>query len=280
MVTRFLNGVRHRLRGTSAQRLLNSIGIGGVGKALYERLVVRRGRCSAEYLGASILFKVGSRTEVRRIDQIGSEAAFLGRIVQSLKSDDVFYDVGANIGVVSLLAGSQSSGIVVEAFEPEPRNAERLKENAALNKLANVQVNQVGLGSETGTFELCIGGETGTGTHHIAAVGAARTVSDASTVKVAVLTGDSFALKSGRSPTIIKIDVEGMEMDVLFGLEHVLQGGYVHDILIEVHVDDLLRLGHSDEGLVNYLAERKYSCVWTSKRGKEMHRHFRKTEES
>ena len=64
-------------------------------------------------------------------------------------------DVGGNIGVYALLAGKLVGPTgVVHTFEPEPQNAARLRANVALNGLANVEVFETAVYSESGTVVL------------------------------------------------------------------------------------------------------------------------------
>ena len=69
-----------------------------------------------------------------------------------LKPGDAFIDVGANVGVYSLLAASLvGNNGSVDAFEPNPKALERLRENILLNKLYWVRIHASVVGSESGT---------------------------------------------------------------------------------------------------------------------------------
>jgi len=56
-------------------------------------------------------------------------------ILSEVASDDVFYDIGANIGVYSCIVGSDTD-IVVNTFEPIPENIARLSTNMNLNNVS------------------------------------------------------------------------------------------------------------------------------------------------
>jgi FkbM family methyltransferase len=72
-----------------------------------------------------------------------------------LKPGDCFVDVGANIGTYSLIASRivGPQGRVV-AFEPAPRNLERLKDNISLNGLTNVSLSEKAISDSCGAVDL------------------------------------------------------------------------------------------------------------------------------
>jgi FkbM family methyltransferase len=61
----------------------------------------------------------------------------------------VVYDVGAFQGILTLFCASRGARVI--AYEPNERNHARLIENVYLNKLANVQVRQLGVGARAGS---------------------------------------------------------------------------------------------------------------------------------
>lgn len=56
-------------------------------------------------------------------------------MLQTLESDDVFYDIGANVGTYTCFAGQVVDDGNVIAFEPHPANVDRLRENAEPNEI-------------------------------------------------------------------------------------------------------------------------------------------------
>jgi FkbM family methyltransferase len=141
--------------------------------------------------------------------------------VALVKVGDVCYDVGANLGFFSVLlgklVGSQGS---VYAFEPVPRNAATIERNARLNDLNNIRVMKVALSRVDGTEELLLADHVGG-----AALRSAGTPPDlAGSLMVETASADTLVDKHQlRPPNIVKIDVEGAEMDVLRGMERVLR---------------------------------------------------------
>jgi FkbM family methyltransferase len=148
-----------------------------------------------------------------------------------LKPGDVFVDVGANVGDFSLFASPRvaPSGQVV-AIEPEPANVGWLKKSIDLNGLENVVVIEGALGEEAeGSREL-----------YLSEIGGRHSLSDQRASElgsVPVVTRSLDALIANgevRSPTVVKVDVEGWELPMLRGAERLLRsGGLV--LLVEVH---------------------------------------------
>ena len=127
----------------------------------------------------------------------------------------VVFDVGANVGIYTLLFGDRvgPAGRVV-AFEPAPRNVEYLRKHLALNGTSNVEIveaavsNAVGRSSFDDTADSCAGRLESTGA-----------------LLVRTTTIDHFVQDSGLHPSLIKIDVEGAEGDVLRGALKTLNQG-------------------------------------------------------
>ncbi len=147
------------------------------------------------------------------------------------------YDVGAHIGVLSLFFGKAvgEAGRVI-SFEPNPRSQAAARENLELNKLTNVQIVGMGVGSSRGKFQLVFPtGRYGSGTmdanisQHYLQSGKAQAVD------VDVDTLDSCIATLGLpKPDLIKIDVEGMESDVLQGMSGIMQERHPA-LYVEIH---------------------------------------------
>lgn len=76
----------------------------------------------------------------------------MGFVLHFLRKEDVFGDVGANIGSYTILASGHVGARTI-AFEPIPETFYWLKKNIKLNQLeAKVHAFNIGLGSETGVL--------------------------------------------------------------------------------------------------------------------------------
>lgn len=118
------------------------------------------------------------------------------------RNDGLMLDVGANIGNHTLFWGA--SGFAVVAFEPDASLTSCLEASALLNEMRGVSVRSVALGSETGVCRLEMVDPTNIGMQQ-AVVGEGD---------IPVVRLDDLELSGVGT---LKVDVEGMELDVLQG---------------------------------------------------------------
>jgi hypothetical protein len=74
--------------------------------------------------------------------------------------------------------------------------------------------------------------------------------------------GDTLAARLRIEPRVIKIDVEGAELDVVHGCEGLLRSGQVRELFIEVHPERLLGVRRTEHDVASFLAELGYDVVW------------------
>jgi FkbM family methyltransferase len=190
------------LRRVARLRLLRRLVLPGLVESLSDRdLTIQHGH------GRGLKFRSGPA------NWPGYAAGTTEPLVQEalamyLHQGAVFYDVGANVGFFTLIGARlvRPNGYV-RAFEPHPDNAAVLEHNIEINGLRNVELIRAAVGAETGTAKLA--GETPL-TLHLSAQG----------IDVPLVTLDELA--ENLPPTLIKIDVEGAELDVLEGAKDTL----------------------------------------------------------
>ena len=138
-------------------------------------------------------------------------------IVRSARAGDVVWDVGANIGYIALVAARivGPAGHVV-AIEPDAQCAAAIRANAALNGLDQVEVVEAAAAGESGTAELVVVRDrlwsrlASVGDHH----------ESEQRVRVQAIALDDV---DGPPPTLVKIDVEGAELEVVAGMSRLLR---------------------------------------------------------
>jgi FkbM family methyltransferase len=132
-------------------------------------------------------------------------------VLRYLQDGDRFVDVGANVGVYSLLAATFLEDVSVTAVEPDATTAGRLRENLEVNGARGVHVIECALAARSGTALFTRGRDS---TNRIARLG------DPDVVEVPVRTLDEVTARL--PPKLMKIDVEGAELEVLRGASRLL----------------------------------------------------------
>jgi len=150
----------------------------------------------------------------------------MGYLLHVLRGDDLFVDVGANVGSYTILACAAVGGCGY-AFEPVPSTYMRLIENVRLNNLeGRVTCLNIGVGSEEGKILFTSDMDT---TNHVVA---SREQSD-NVINVRICTLDD-ALRN-KSPALLKLDVEGYETPALQGAQETLKKPSLHSVIMELN---------------------------------------------
>jgi FkbM family methyltransferase len=169
------------------------------------------------------------------------EAATQPVLFALAKNAEVFVDVGAYSGIYTVLACVANPELQVVAFEPNPAKLPQLRANVAANGLRDrVTIIGKALATECGTAALSIPPDDSTAS--------LREVRPAApVVDVGVTTGD-IAL-DGMRVDLLKVDVEGLEAEVLMGMRRILTEHRPHIIAECLDQRALARLCHTTRGL-------------------------------
>jgi len=178
-------------------------------------------------------FRCGTVREFNRCLKIFTkEPGTVEWIKQHVKSDDIFYDVGANIGVFTILAASRTGKRgKVYAFEPHGANFARLVDNITLNNFQQVIFpNNFALHNKEGFFPFHYkSGAVGTSNSQLEAGNDGaneETESQITELKYATSADHLIASEEIPPPHHIKIDVDGNEYLILAGMSHLLSGAH------------------------------------------------------
>jgi FkbM family methyltransferase len=186
---------------------------------------------------------------VRALKDAQRERSTVQMFAEIVRDGTVVLDVGAHLGHFSALAAKR--GATVVAFEPNPQTLPYLRRNLELNGVTDrVRVVERAVGSERGaaTFFLSPDGEQSSLHAH---------APEAEPVTVEVTPVD--AETSGLVVDVIKIDVEGAEIEALEGMAQTLDrasSGLV--LFVERNGGTLARAGHSVEDLDDALRARGF----------------------
>ena len=169
------------------------------------------------------------------------ENAVVFWITRMSKKANVLFDVGANVGFYTLVSITAKPDLKVFAFEPNPINYARIKKNLSLNQLGEIHIEEKAVGATQGKVDIYLPN--------------LPYVSDVSSVykshstyfnefehktyEVDMISLDEFCEANSIFPDIIKIDVELYELEVLRGMNNLLQNRII--IFCEIFNDKVKR---------------------------------------
>ncbi|MFK7946489.1 MAG: FkbM family methyltransferase [Saprospiraceae bacterium] len=186
-------------------------------------------------------------------------------LLSTIKSEACIIDVGANLGYYTLNFAKVAPNGKVFAFEPHPLNLNKLKKNIALNPFTNITIHDMAVGKENGRLCLEVAEKNNLGT--------SRVVLDKSRKQdIQVITLDNFIKGQNISEiNVLKIDVEGFEMDVLQGAVEVIRE---HKPILFVELCDkhLRNYGSSALDMIEYLRSLKYYKIQDANTKKNINR--------
>lgn len=168
-----------------------------------------------------------------------------------IKKGDVVFDVGANLGQMSLIS-SQKIGPngIVYSFEPDPDNFNKLQKNLLLNRYKNINLISTALGDMVGKAEMVVRDQSNTGMNYI---------SVSLEGKLEITTIDDFILNNSiTSFDVLKIDTEGFEYKILSGALNSIKR--FHPLMyIEIDDNNLKRNGSTPNLVFELLNQNEYS---------------------
>jgi FkbM family methyltransferase len=187
----------------------------------------------------------------------GYESAELSFVQRLLRPGMTVLDLGAHHGLYSLLA-SQCVGHTgkVIAFEPSPRERQRLERHLSLNGANNVEVQTCALGPDSGVAQLYLvaNGQNGCNSLRPPAV-----LEPTSTIPVVVRRLDEKLYQLGIAHVdFIKLDVEGAELGVLQGAAAIFSGPSRPAILAEVQDMRTAPWGYAAREIIRFMARKEY----------------------
>jgi FkbM family methyltransferase len=169
--------------------------------------------------GLKAKFRTADPRELRTVrGAAAGETKLLESLLSELRTEDVFLDVGANLGLFSVFAAQKCRQVI--SCEPEAIATERLRTNIQLNQLQNIVVVEAALTDQEGAG-------------FISTPASDKSIQDSrlasSGQPVRLMRGDVLPYL----PTVVKIDVEGHEVSVLAGMNKLLS--HVRLLFCEIH---------------------------------------------
>lgn len=186
----------------------------------------------------------------------------------AVDNDNVLvFDIGSNVGVHAISYALTSENVAVHAFDPNPAVISLLNQNARLNGLERqIVAEKLALSNNSGTALLQLSNRsTELSSLHVGMIGD-------NTISVETATASDYMKQNNTYPDIVKIDVEGLAVEVLEGFD-------LANLSIEKRPSHFFIEIHSNENwgqVCKLMHQSGYSHMWTSKRGSEYHVQFTK----
>ncbi len=181
-----------------------------------------------------------------------------------LKPGMVVFDVGANIGVYSLLSAKYVGDHgAVHAFEPTPETFARLCANAELNGFTYIHLNQLAVAEKHGTSMLHLYEQNGM--NSLAAQDWAG--KPLGQVMVKTISLDEYvSAKDLPRVDLLKVDVEGAELSVLKGAYGLVSGANPPVVLCEFADKTTCNFSYQATSIRDFLETRGYRLYrWDSR---------------
>jgi FkbM family methyltransferase len=167
-------------------------------------------------------------------------------VLHALRAGDLFFDIGANVGSYTVLAAG-GAGAKCLAFEPIPSTFKQLQTNIVLNDLGDrVTAHCVALGATVGSVPFT--SQCDTVNHALAEW---ETMDHAVHVPLRPL--DGFWPAEPPALALLKIDVEGLEVEVIKGAVDVIQHPSVKAVIMELLNGAATRYGYDDWALHDWM---------------------------
>lgn len=206
-----------------------------------------------DYAEHDIYIRVTSPAEYKRLYPCRKEPWTVQWLEKFLQPGDTLFDIGANIGGYSLIASKLTAGKVkVFAFEPSFSNFSSLCQNIVLNHCQeSITPFQIALSSQTGIVNFNYKAlEAGAAFHLLGETAAFEAVYRQPVITYSL---DDFITHFNLpTPNHIKLDVDGPELEVLYGAEKAVADSRLRSLMIELNEDT----EKSDEKIVDFLASK------------------------
>jgi FkbM family methyltransferase len=178
-------------------------------------------------------------------------------IMKLLRGKRCFLEVGANLGWFACLAGRVLGDGRVVAFEMDEQNFRLLQDNVATNRLHNVVTVQAAVADNNGVARYLRTTPYSRAGYHLLLDSKPER---GDIVETRTITLDSYAQRNSVRPDVVKIDVEGAEVQVLRGMRTMLKRD-APSLVVEVHPERMAELETSSADLVMLLQSSGYKVA-------------------
>jgi FkbM family methyltransferase len=235
-------------------RVLRALGLGGLVDRLGPAIGAAAARTEVEIDGFRLVGShAGHLFYLRELAEDDRERHLVELMRECVPEGGTAVEAGAHIGFVTLhLASRVGPSGRVWTFEANPEVHDTIRENLRLN----------GLADRVTLVESAVGRRAGRARFHLSGGGETSSLHDQGTTRREVevqVTPIDAALPADAVADVVKLDIEGGELDALEGMrELVARSGERLTLFLECNPDALAAAGRSADELVRWLGERGF----------------------
>jgi len=212
--------------------------------------------------GKSYLFylDIKERTDFNMYINNNFEVSNSKLFIKKIKNKNTFFDIGGYRGYYSILAHQyMKKNAKIIAFEPVNKNYEYISRSVIINNINNIKIEKLAISDKNRTQTMYL--SSSESTHSLAKADKNFFMGDfkqLNKIKVKTSTLDKYIKDNKSEPDILKIDVEGAELNVLRGFKEYLNKRKP-EMLLEVHERKFPAFKYSKKEFYNYINSLGYN---------------------
>jgi FkbM family methyltransferase len=199
--------------------------------------------------GTRLELDLGDRTQALAYLTRRYSEDVIRQIIGKLPHAGFFFDVGANVGLVTFQVAHRRPDVRIVAFEPNPAAVEAWRRNRRLTASDFVTLEATAVTDQVGVVNVDAPSTD---------LGAGLVAPSGSGIEVPATTLDAYCASGGiHRIDVLKVDVEGSEPEVLHGARQLLNSCAIRSLIIECNDGHFVRRGGSRRAMVEWLADHR-----------------------
>ena len=182
--------------------------------------------------------------------------------------ENIFIDIGSHYGYYSIIAAKKYKKAKILSFEPVPENLRILKKNVKFNKLKNVKPYNYALSNKNGLFEFKLSEASDSSGFYGHPLTPTIKIIKVKTKKLDDIINSE---KSINQISVIKIDTEGHEIEVLEGMKKIIEKNNKIIFFIEFNPKCLIHANKKPEDLLIFLEKNNFFTFAIDEINKKIH---------
>jgi FkbM family methyltransferase len=198
---------------------------------------------------------------VKSHPNFGTKLGGRSLLIDTCKENYTAIDIGTNIGstLLNLAKKTSQGGGTVIGFEPDKLNYSKCLKNVELNSFNNIEVSNLGLGSEKKRVFLAVNSPSNRGGNRVIPESDSNLQQEKEAIDITTL-DDFIKERETKKVDLIKIDVEGYEHEVIKGAKGIL-AKHPPILFIEIDDENLKKQSTSASMLISDLEAMGYSIM-------------------